>query len=69
MKSTLAVEALAYWDKCDAAYLVFELAKEADILDQNGKYHTWTDNQYLYDTINIKKQVSDNYLHVEKSSL
>lgn len=69
VKFTFTWEALAFWEGCGTTYLVSGLVKKANILDQNRKYHTWTENQYLCDTINITQQVSDNHLHIEILSL
>ena len=39
-RSTLAAESLAFSEGCDKAYLILELAKEANIINVNTKIST-----------------------------
>ena len=68
-RSTLAAESLAFSECCDMAYLILELAKEANIVNVNTKISASTDNQSLYNIVNRINLVSDRRFQVEISSI
>ena len=68
-KSTLAAEALALSERCDAAFWVSELAKEAGLIKADQTIKAYTDNRSLYDAVNTTNQVSDRRLRVDISSI
>ena len=62
---TLAAESLAFSEGFGMVCLISELAKEANIINVNTKISAYTNNQSLYDTVNITNLVSDRRLRGE----